>query len=155
MTKMILIPPCIAALFASGCSTPSASNRPAATSESPAPPKTNPTSLEGSWHGQNVTPGQQGQASLTFSGQNLEFHGVDANDWVKGTFTHKEDASPKQWIGIITDGPTPEDVGKKVCAIYKIEDGTLTISGNAPGDPNFPAAFDAPDARQFVFKHDQ
>jgi uncharacterized protein (TIGR03067 family) len=155
MKHMILISLSVAALFASGCSTPPESNSAAVASESPTPPKTNLTVLEGSWKGRDVTPGQEGPASLTVSGQTLEFHGADANDWMKGTFTLREDANPKQFVGIVTECAAPEKVGQKAYAIYKIEDGTLTISGNQLGDPNFPLAFDVPGCRQLVFKHDQ
>jgi uncharacterized protein (TIGR03067 family) len=155
MKNIILIPLSIAALFAAGCSTPSASNPAAAASASSTPSKTLTTAFEGSWNGREVTPGRGGQVSLNVSGQNLEFHGADANDWLKGTFTLREDTNPKQWAGIITECASPEYVGKKAYAIYKIEDGTLTIAGNEPGDSNIPSAFDAPGARQFVFQHDQ
>jgi uncharacterized protein (TIGR03067 family) len=99
-------------------------------------------------------PGQQGSASLTFAGQTLEFHGADANDWCKGTFILRENTDPKQLVGTLTDGPGSDAVGKTIYAIYKIDGATLTISGNAPGDLNVPAAFDTPGARQFVFKRD-
>ena len=74
---------------------------------------------------------------------------------MKGTFTLREDTNPKQWVGIVTECAAPEAVGKKCYAIYKIEDGTLTITGNAPGVSDIPSAFDAPGSREFVFKHDQ
>jgi hypothetical protein len=31
-------------------------------------------------------------------------------------------------------------------AIYRLENGTLTITGNEPGNPAVPTAFDAPDS---------
>ena len=92
---------------------------------------------------------------LTVSGQSLEFHGSDANDWLKATFTVREDTTPKQWAGIITECSETQYVGKKSYAIYRIEDGTLTISGYEPGNSNIPSAFDASGTRQFVFKHEQ
>src|SRR5271157_2013189 len=155
MKKMILIPLSVAALFAAGCSTPSKSNSAAAAAEGSTPSKAHSTALEGSWHGNELTPGQQGSASLTLSGQTLEFHGADANDWCKGTFILRENTDPKQLVGTITDCPSAEAVGKTVYAIYKIENGSLTISGNAPGDLNIPAAFDTSGTRQFVLKHDK
>jgi uncharacterized protein (TIGR03067 family) len=155
MKKIIPISLLMATLFALSCSTPSESHPPAVASESPAPPKANPTVLEGAWHGRDVTPGHEGPASMTVSGQSLEFHGGDANDWLKATFTLREDTLPKQWIGMVTDGPTPENIGKKIYAIYKIENGALTIAGHGPGDSDIPSAFDDPNSRQFVLKHDQ
>lgn len=148
MKRLILIPLSIAAIFASGCSTPSEPKPPAAASESSTPLKTAVTTIEGSWNGREVTPDHEGPASLTFSGQKLEFHGANANDWAKGTFTLQEDATPKQLVGVVTESSSGDNVGLKTYAIYKIEDGTLTLSGGT----NFPSAFDAPGCRQFVLK---
>jgi uncharacterized protein (TIGR03067 family) len=155
MKMLFLIPFAIAALFESGCSTPSQSNPPPAPSESAAPAKTMATAFEGSWKGRDVTPGNEGTVSLIVSGQNLEFHGSQPDDWLKGTFTLHEDANPKQLVGVVTDCASADNVGKKIHAIYKIEDGTMTISGSGLDDPNFPSSFDAPGTRQLVFKHTQ
>ena len=38
----------------------------------------------------------------------------------------------------------------KVYCIYRVENGTFTISGNAPGETNYPSSFDAPGTRQIV-----
>lgn len=124
-------------VVAAGCATPH-------TSDSAA--------LQGTWKGQEIGVNAERPASLVLSGANLEFHGADAGDWCKGTFSLREDTNPKQMIGVITDAPDLQYVGKTVNAIYRIKDGALTIAGNAPGNPAPPAAFDAPDARQFVFK---
>ncbi len=123
-----------------------------APADSSTPAKSATTAFEGFWNGQDVTPGQSEAVTLKVSGHALEYRGADTNDWLEGTFTLKEDTAPRQFIGIITNCASPDDIGKKCLAIYKLENGTLTITGNAPGDPNFPAAFDAPGARQFVFK---
>jgi uncharacterized protein (TIGR03067 family) len=159
MKRIILFSLSVAALFVSGCSTPSASNSastpPAAAPESPAPAKAAPTAFEGSWKGREATPGREGPASLAVSGQSLEFHGAEANDWLKGTFTLREDTNPKLCIGIITDCSDAQYVGKKFYAIYRIEDGTMTISGNEPGNTDIPSTFDAPGTREIIFKHDQ
>jgi uncharacterized protein (TIGR03067 family) len=155
MKKIILISLSLAALFVSGCSTPSASNSAPTAPESPAPPKAAPTAFEGSWKGRELTPGREGLATLAVSGQSLEFHGAEANDWLKATFSLREDTSPKQCVGLITDCSDAQYVGKKFCAIYRIEDGTMTISGNEPGSTDIPTTFDAPGTRQIVFKHDQ
>ena len=114
--------------------------------------KSDSDTLQGTWKGREIGAQPDGPCYLTVSGKNLEFHGVDTNEWYKGTFTLREDAHPKQLIAKITGCPAPEYVGQTGYAIYKIEDGTLTLSGNEPGKPEAPASFDAPGARQFVFK---
>ncbi len=152
MKGMILIPLFMAGIFASGCSAPSKSNSVAAASASSTPPRVHASALEGAWKGRVVTPGREGPASIIFSGQTLEFHGDGTNNWVKGTFTLRENTDPKQLVGIVTECAAPEYVGQKAYAIYKIENGTLTLTGNLPGVSNFPAAFDDPDAGQIVFQ---
>jgi uncharacterized protein (TIGR03067 family) len=72
---------------------------------------------------------------------------------VKGTFKLREDTDPKQLIGFVTECASPAAVGKSCNAIYKIENGTLTITGSGIGNPNFPSSFDAAETRQFVFTH--
>ena len=108
--------------------------------------------LQGTWKGQEARANAKGSASLVLSGANLEFHGADTNEWYKATFTLREDTNPKQLVAIITECPAPQYVGKTANAIYRVEDGTLTITGNEPGNPAMPATFDAPGARQIVFK---
>ena len=153
MKKLILIP--LAALALASCSTPSGSNSGAATNEGAKPAAVRPTALEGTWTGREMTPGHEGPASMLISGQNLEFHGpAGDDDWIKGTFSLREDANPKQFVGVITQCASPDYIGEKCLAIYKIENGTMTIAGNGPGDPNMPAAFDTPGVRQFVLKHE-
>lgn len=66
----------------------------------------------------------------------------------------RDNTDPKQLVGTITECPSADAVGKMVYAIYKIENGSLRITGNAPGDLNIPAAFDSSGIRQFVLKHD-
>jgi uncharacterized protein (TIGR03067 family) len=142
--------------MASGCASHSQSSAASApTASSTASANVSPSLLEGSWTGREITPGRDGSATLVFSGQNLVYHGPDADDWLKGTFVLREDTNPKQFIGTVTECGDQDAVGKKCYVIYKIEDGTLTVAGNAPGNPNAPSSFDAPDARQFVFKHTQ
>ena|ERR1035437_4134787 len=108
--------------------------------------------LQGTWKGQEIGVNAKGSPSLVLSGANLEFRGADTNEWYKATFTLREDTNPKQLVGVITECPAPQYVGKTVNAIYRIEDGALTIAGNEPGNPAMPAAFDAPGTRKFAFK---
>jgi uncharacterized protein (TIGR03067 family) len=82
----------------------------------------------------------------------LEYHGTDPNDWLRGTFTLREDMNPKQFTGVITDCASPDYVGKPIYSIYKFDGGDLVITGNGPGETNFPDAFNAPGTRQFIFK---
>ena len=155
MKTTILLPLSLVLFVAAGCSTSSTmASAPAtpAAQESPAAPKANASAYEGVWKGREVTADHEGPASLTLTSQTLEFHGPDAGDWVKGTYTLREDTNPKQLIGTITESDASDIIGKKIHAIYKIENGTLTIAGNGPDDPDSPTAFGAAGSRQFVLK---
>src|SRR5690349_17935506 len=100
--------------------------------------------LQGTWKGNEIRSNAKGSASLVLSGANLEFRGADTNEWYKATFTLREDTNPKQLVAVITECPAPQYVGKTANAIYRVENGTLTITGNEPGNPVMPATFDAP-----------
>jgi uncharacterized protein (TIGR03067 family) len=155
MKSIIPIALSIAALFAQGCSTAPTPNPAPAAAESAPPPKAEVTVFEGSWIGHDASPGQDGSSTMTVSGHTLKFHGADVNDWLTGTFILQEDANPKRFAGVVMDCGNADYIGKKCCAIYKIESGALTVSGYEPGVMDFPVAFDDPKARQIVFKHNQ
>jgi uncharacterized protein (TIGR03067 family) len=105
-------------------------------------------SLQGKWSGHET--GNSGTCTLAISGNKLDYQGAQSGDWCKGTFTLNQDASPKQLVGVITDCESTDAVGKVINAIYKIENGTLTVCGNSPGDVDMPASFNAPGSRTFV-----
>ncbi|MDB6029643.1 MAG: hypothetical protein JWM68_5866 [Verrucomicrobiales bacterium] len=110
------------------------------------------TTLQGTWKGQATDGDTASACRLTISGNTLDFRGADTNDWYKGTFTLKEDTTPKQFIATITECGVPEYNGKQAHAIYQIEAGTLTMAANEPGNPKAPSGFDAPDIRKVVLK---
>src|ERR1035437_7272679 len=108
--------------------------------------------LQGTWKGQEIGVNAKGSPSLVLSGANLEFRGADTNEWYKATFTLREDTNPKKLIAVVTDCPFPQYVGKTSQAIYRIENGTLTLAANEPGNSAVPANFDASNARVILFK---
>jgi uncharacterized protein (TIGR03067 family) len=106
--------------------------------------KSDEAAMQGAWKGHSVRDDPQHKVTFVISGKNFDFHDVtDTNNWYKGTFTLKEDATPRQFIAKITDCPFPQYVGKTSMAIYKIENGTLTITANEPGKDEIPADFDS------------
>jgi uncharacterized protein (TIGR03067 family) len=136
MKNTLMIVLCSVGILASGCSkshTPDSST------------------LHGTWSGQEVGAETQGSPSLTFEGTTLEFHGANPQEWYKATFTLREDTTPKQLEAVVTECPVPKYVGKTAHAIYKIENGKFTLTGNEPGNPAVPTSFDAKGARQIVF----
>ena len=136
MKNTLTIALCSFGIFAFGCLKSFGSDSPA---------------LQGTWNGQEVGTTITGSSSLTIEGTKLVFHGADTNEWYKATFTLREDTTPKQFEAVITDCPVPQYVGKTGHAIYKIEDGKFTLTGNEPGNPVVPASFDAQGAREIIF----
>ncbi len=106
---------------------------------------------QGKWRGKETGGRATGTASLVLQGSSLEFHGADTNEWYKAAVS-VYDTTPKQLVVVIIDCSVPEYVGRTSYAIYQIQDGTLTITGNEPGNPVAPAGFDAPGSRKLAFK---
>jgi uncharacterized protein (TIGR03067 family) len=114
--------------------------------------KSDTSVLQGTWKGPETGRAAAGMCSLIVSGNTLEFRGGNENEWYKGTFTLREDTKPRQVVAVISECPAPQYVGKTVHGIYRIEEGTLTLSGNEPGTPVPPATFEAPGSRTFTLK---
>ena len=105
------------------------------------------TAIQGTWKGRSVRDNPEHQVVFVVSGKHFNFRDeTETNNWYKGTFTLKEDASPRQFIATITECPFPQYVGAKSKAIYKIEKGTLTITANEPGKEVMPKDFDDAEA---------
>jgi hypothetical protein len=74
----------------------------------------------------------------------LEFHGADANDWLKGTFSLRENTTPRQLEGVVTDAASAQYIGKVVHVIYKIEGGTLHADRKRAGQSGSAAELQRP-----------
>jgi len=85
--------------------------------------------LQGSWEGVLVGQEAAGKISITITGNSLHFQGLSTDEWYETTFTLPADTDPQQLHATIKDCPQPDDIGKVVFAIFKIEDGTLTLAG--------------------------
>jgi uncharacterized protein (TIGR03067 family) len=148
---------CATAIFVAGCSS---SNKPIAAGKSAAVGKTDEAKIEkataakpaeadeaamqGTWKGRSVRDNPEHQVTFVISGKNFDFRDeTETNNWYKGTFTLKDDTKPRQFIAAVTDCPFAQYVGKTSAAIYKIENGTLTITANEPGKAEVPADFDS------------
>jgi uncharacterized protein (TIGR03067 family) len=135
--KTLMIVVCSLSIFALGCSKPH---------------QPDSIILQGTWRGQEMGVNGAESPSLVIRGSTLEFHGADTNEWYKATFSLREDTNPKQLAAVITECPFRQYVGKTENAIYQIQNGTLTLSGNEPGNPAVPMGFDAPGTRKIVFR---
>ena len=72
---------------------------------------------------------KDGKITITITGNSLHFH-RDSNFWFETTITLPAGPGPKLLHATIKHSAAPEDSnGKVVLAIYKIEDGTLTLAG--------------------------
>jgi len=118
---------CLAALF-TGCSskpTPSA-----AEPGKPTPIAAELKPLQGYWEGV----GAGGKCSITITGNSLHYR--NANSFYKTSFTLPACTDPQQLHATIKEvtPPSSNAIGKVVFAIFKIEDGTLTLAEDDMSD---------------------
>jgi hypothetical protein len=86
--------------------------------------------LQGSWEGVLVGQEAAGKVSITITGNVLHFQGLNPTEWYETTFTLPAGTYPQQLHATIKACPDPcDDIGKVVFAIFKVEDGTLTLVG--------------------------
>ena len=126
--------PCLLICLQAGCTT-----RPPATSELQL------QHLQGYWEGD----GAAGPCSITIKGNSLHFY-ARKDFWFETTFALPAGTDPKQLHATIKNSAPPTNgLGEVVFAIYKIEDGTLTLAveGNEP-----PKTFSATSAQYIVKK---
>ena len=101
--------------------------------------------LQGTWEGALVGQESAGTITLTFSGNSLHYQGLRADQRYDATFTLQEGTRPRQLRATITGGATANDVGKVIRAVFKIENGTLSLAGledDAPSTLDDSVAFD-------------
>jgi uncharacterized protein (TIGR03067 family) len=79
--------------------------------------------LQGYWEGE----GAGGKCSITITGNSLHYRA--GTSWYKATFTLPAGTDPQQLHATIKDSSPPTNgIGEVVSAIFKIEDGTLTLA---------------------------
>lgn len=101
--------------------------------------------------GVSETPPQpHGKITITITGNSFHFH-RDKNFWFDTTITLPAGTNPKQLKATIKDCPTASSIGEVVVAIFKIEDGILTLAtGN--GDGEAPKSFEAPGLNRYELR---
>ena len=102
--------------------------------------------LQGTWEGVTVGDQSHQKITITITGNSLHFH-RDTNFWFETTIILPAGTDPRQLHATIKDCASGQknSVGKVVVAIYKIEDGKLTLAelGDDEGTPkSFEAAED-------------
>ena len=133
----------LAALFTACPSTP------AHTAEEPSTPTPIAAELkplQGHWEGE----GAGGKCSITITDNSLHYR--VGTTWYKTTFTLPAGTDPQQLHATIKDCSPPKNgIGKVVFAIFKIEDGTLTLAEVDMSDEP-PKTFSSASSRYVVKK---
>ena len=102
--------------------------------------------LQGHWEGD----GAAGKCSITITGNSLHFH-ARTDFWYETTFTLPAGADPQQLHATIKDSSPPTNgIGQVVFAIFKIEDGTLTLAYLQTGAA--PKSFEDEEADRFKLR---
>jgi len=100
--------------------------------------------LQGTWEGVVVSQEGAGNITITITGNSFHFH-RDTNFWFETTITLPAGTEPRQLHATIKDCAPGQhnSVGKVVGAIFKIEDGTLTLATRGGGAEETPKSFEA------------
>ena len=103
--------------------------------------------LQGYWEGE----GAGGKCSITITGSSLHYR--NSSGWFKTTFTLPAGADPQQLHATIKENspPSKDAIGQVVFAIFKIEDGVLTLT-TYDGSDEPPKTFDNATSRYVVKK---
>jgi uncharacterized protein (TIGR03067 family) len=104
--------------------------------------------LQGKWEGAEVGDRSHQKITITITNNSFHFH-RDTNFWFETTIALPAGTGPKQLRATINGCPPSQadSIGKVVGAIFKIEDGTLTLAtGGADSSPEgTPKSFEATD----------
>jgi len=140
-TALYLLPFLLLGLQA-GCTTS------APTASIPAPTASELQRLQGTWEGVMVGDKSDDQYTITITGNSLHFH-RDSKFWFATTITLPAGTDPRQLHATIREGAPGQEssVGKVVVAIYKIEDGKLTLAAMPDGDEETPKSFEAAEGK--------
>ncbi len=106
--------------------------------------------LQGNWEGVELGDESKGEITLTITGHSLHFHPA-SNAWYETTFTLPAGTDPQQLRATIKRSSYPDHVGKVVPAIFKIEDGTLTLATDQ-GSVKTPKSFEDEEAAHYEFR---
>ena len=95
-----------------------------------------------------------GKITITITGNELHFH-RDPDFWFETTFTLPAGTDPQQLHATIKNCSPPEDsIGDVVFAIFKIEDGTLTLAGLQSSATEPPSTFPSATGPGPLFRYD-
>jgi len=103
--------------------------------------------LQGQWEGDAAA----GKSSITITGNSLHYY-ARTDFWFETTFTLPAGTDPQQLRATIKNSAPPTNsVGQVVVAIFKVEEGTLSLAVNQDPEgppPNaFPSDLNSPIAR--------
>ena len=93
--------------------------------------------LQGTWEGEGIYAGQEPElatkVTMRFTEHSLHYQGSKTNDWYDATFTLPPETSPAQLHAVITASPDKGSLRVKLFAIFKLEEGVLTLAEVADG----------------------
>ncbi len=116
------------------------------------PPDAKLQRLQGKWEGFVVGDKARDKITITITGDSFHFH-RDSNFWFATTITLPAGTAPQQLRATIKHSAPPEDSnGKVVDAIFKIENGTLTVAASGDGSKEAPKSFEAENVTRYELR---
>ncbi len=100
--------------------------------------------LQGTWEGVVAGDLSFRKITIAITGNSLHFH-RDPNFWFETTIALQADTDPKQLHATIKGSPPSQasSIGQVVGAIFKVENGTLTLVTGGDGPGETPGSFEA------------
>lgn len=131
-TVLSLIMPCVLFCLLAGCTTVQ-------------PIAAELQRLQGTWEGDEVT--------ITITGNSFHFY-RDTNFWFETTITLPAGTGPQQLRATIKRCPPSQSnsIGEVVPAIFKIEDGTLTLAAFQDHEAEPPKSFEDKEAMRYELR---
>jgi uncharacterized protein (TIGR03067 family) len=119
------------------------------------PPVAELQHLQGTWEGVQASDKSDAKLGITFTGNSLHYQWLNSTSWYEASFTLPAGTNPQQLRATLTGYQPTNDIGTRdiglvIGAIFKIEEGTLTLAASGNGGEEPPKTFD--DATRYVLK---
>jgi uncharacterized protein (TIGR03067 family) len=110
--------------------------------------------LDGRWTGFEVRQ-PNSKCTLAIDGGQMEYHGANSNDWIRGTFVINDKVQPAQMDITLMEPVGSPYTGKIALGVYELQGDELKVAAAEPGSNLRPGnVAGGPNIQAFVFKRE-